>query len=81
MAQTPKTPAQIAAYDAMKAAEARYRLERTNAAKTAYDAANAAYNAKMPTDGRKHRMNRSQKLQLAMTQEAERRSIMARTWR
>lgn len=81
MAQPPKTPAQVAAFDAMKAAESRFRTERTDEAKAAYHAANAAYNAAMPKDGRKFRKNRAQKLQAAMTQEAEVRSVMARSWR
>lgn len=54
------TPAQAAAYDAMKEAEAAWKLVRTgdpaiaDAARAAYNAANAAYSALLPQRGSFH---------------------------
>lgn len=87
MAQATKTPAQVAAYDAMKAAEARFRTERTDEAAAAYKAANAAYNAAMPAPkgqwlGRGNSAGKRQhREQAARTAEAVLRSQMARQWR
>lgn len=54
------TPAQAAAYDTMKAAEAAWKLVRTgdpavaDAARATYNAANAAYSALLPQRGSFH---------------------------
>lgn len=54
------TPAQAAAYEAMKVAEAAWKLVRTgdpavaDAARAVYNAANAAYSALLPKRGNFH---------------------------
>jgi len=86
MRQTPKTPAQVAAYDAMKAAEAVYRAERTDVAQAVYAAANAAYNAITPQTGRSKSWGntagkRQHAEQAARTAEAVLRQALSRQWR